>query len=142
MSGITEDTSGKKVGGKREDVTADPPRITRRDFAIGSMALLGARPLAQANEIQPLSPEIKAARLEIADAVKALLEERHILDEDLRRVIDHAEQTGDKLCQNETDRLLSKLWVQYAYFYVEYSPMTDGFRIHSAYSHRLRLEER
>ncbi|HSW38743.1 MAG TPA: hypothetical protein VLL97_04555 [Acidobacteriota bacterium] len=135
MSGDNEEARKDRV--KERD---DQRRITRRDFAIGSMALLGARPLAKASTFEPLSGEIKAARLEIADHVRVLLDERHITEEDLRRVIDHAERTGEKLYQPGSDRLLSKLWAQYAYFYVEYSPVDGGYIIHTAYSHRLRLE--
>jgi hypothetical protein len=116
-----------------------PQPLSRREFAIGSVAILGACSFAKAATPLPLSAEAQALKLEIADDVKNLLYARHIIDDDLKRVIDHAEKTGEKLYQPESDRLLSKLRVQEAYFYVEYSPTTNGYRIHTAYTHRFLL---
>ena len=113
--------------------------ISRREFAIGSVALLGAYSFAATQDLPPLSPEALAWKLDKSDDVRDLMEARHILDIDLRRVIDHAEKTGEKLYELETDRFLSKLRLQQAYFYVEYSPIPGGYRIHTAYSHRFML---
>jgi|WetSurMetagenome_2_1015567.scaffolds.fasta_scaffold54749_4 hypothetical protein len=110
--------------------------ISRREFALGSAALLGAYSIAEASELSPLSPEVQAWKLEKSNEVKELMEARHILDDDLKRVIDTAEKTRQKLYQPENDRLLAKLRIQAAYFYAEYSPIKEGYRIHAAYSHR------
>ena len=67
--------------------------ISRRDFALGSMAALGASIVGAATP--PLSPEAKAMKLEIADDLRDLLDIRHIGEDDIRRVIDHAEKTGE-----------------------------------------------
>jgi hypothetical protein len=74
--------------------------------------------------------------LEKSDAVHDRLEKRYILDEDLKQVIAHAESTGEKLYQPDEERFLSKLRVGEACFYVEYSPVKYGYRIHTAYTHR------
>lgn len=116
-------------------------QISRREFAIGSMAILGAYSAEQIEKIPPLSPEAQAMKLEVSDELKSFLQVRHILDEDLKRVIDHAEKTGEKLYQPEKNIFLSKLRVKEVYFYAEYSPIEGGFRIHSAYSHRFLMEE-
>ena len=50
-----------------------------------------------------------------------LLEERHILDDDIKAVIDNAETTSEKLYQPGTDRYLAKMRKGNASFYVEYS---------------------
>jgi hypothetical protein len=107
--------------------------ISRRDFAIGSIALIGAY----------ASPELlaqDAPKLEKSDVVQKLMEERHILDEDLIQVIQHAEKTGEKLYQPGSDGFLSKLRIKNVYFYAEYSVIEGGYRIHTAYSHRFTLE--
>jgi hypothetical protein len=114
--------------------------ITRREFALGSMALLGTYSLAETQKLPPLSPEAQAWKLEKVGDVGDLMDARHILDDDVKRVIDHAEKTGEKLYEPGTKRLLSKLRVQQAYFYVEYSPIPEGFQIHAAYTHRFLLE--
>jgi hypothetical protein len=114
--------------------------LTRRDFAIGSVAVLGASLAGAAESPPPLSEEAQAMKLLITDSVRDLLDIRHILDEDIKRVIDNAEKTQKKLCQPGTNNFLSKLRVKEVYFYVEYSPSEEGHRIHTAYSHRFLID--
>lgn len=118
-----------------------PPQISRREFAIGSMAILGARSLEEIEKVPPLSPEAQAMKLEISDEIRSFMQVRHILEEDIKRVIDYAEKTGEKLYQKERNIFLAKLRVKEVYFYAEYSPVEGGFRIHTAYSHRFIIEE-
>jgi hypothetical protein len=110
--------------------------ISRREFAIGSIALISgfsSEALAGASADQ--------IKLEKTDSIRDLMDERHILDEDLIPVIQHAEKTGEKLYQTDTERFLSKLRIKNVYFYAEYSIIEGGYRIHTAYSHRFSLNE-
>ena len=75
------------------------------------------------------------------DEVVALLEKRHILDEDIEQVIKNAEESGEKLYQPDGERALAKMKLSEATFYVEYSPSDAGYVIHSAYSHRSNIIE-
>jgi glutamate synthase (NADPH/NADH) small chain len=126
---------------KKEPQTQENPhRISRREFAIGSVAMLGGYSLAETSSLPPLSAEAQAMKLEISPTIQSYMEVRHILEDDLRRVIDHAEKTGEKLYEPKTNILLSKLRMNEVYFYAEYSPIQGGFRILSAYSHRFLLE--
>jgi hypothetical protein len=118
-----------------------PRAISRRDFALGSVGILGAYSIAESAPLPPLSAEAQSVKLEKSGLVQDLMVARHILDDDLKRVIDHAERTGEKLYQPGTSRFLSKLRVKEAYFYVEYEPVADGYRVHTAYSHRFLLGE-
>jgi hypothetical protein len=111
--------------------------ISRREFAIGSMAIIGAGTAG----LSPLSANVPDRKIEKSETVRQLMDERHIMDDDLIKVIEHAESTGKKLYEPGTDRLLSKLYIGEAYFYVEYSPVEGGYRIHTAYFHRFTLEE-
>jgi hypothetical protein len=113
--------------------------ITRREFAIGSIGLLSAYALAEDTPVPPLSPEAQALKLEKSPEVQDLLTARQILDEDLKRVIEYAERTGDKLYRPGTNFFLSKLRVKEAYFYVEYEPVGPAYRVYTAYSHRFLL---
>lgn len=122
--------SEKKISQKRSKT------LSRREFAIGSLAIISS--YASAEEPDKAGAEVK---LEKSDSVRNQLEERHILDEDLIRVIQHAEKTGKKLYEPDTDRLLSKLLSNKTYFYVEYAIIEGGYRIHSAYSHRFSFAE-
>jgi hypothetical protein len=125
---------------EKDKQPAENTPISRREFALGSMALIGAYSFAGTQKLPPLSQEAQAWKLDKAGDVEDLMDARHILDDDVKRVIDHAEKTGQKLYEPGTNRLLSKLRVREAYFYVEYSPISGGFRIHATYTHRLLLE--
>ncbi len=74
------------------------------------------------------------------DEVDALLSERGILDEDIKKVISQAVESGKKLYQEEDDRFLAKARLDKFTVYVEYSPENDGFRIHTGYSHRVSFK--
>ena len=76
-----------------------------------------------------------------SDNVASLLEERHILDDDIKQVIYNAEATGEKLFQPEENRYLAKMTLSNATFYVEYSVADGNYVVHTAYSHRTDLEE-
>lgn len=114
-------------------------QISRREFAIGSVAILGGYALPEDKTASPLSPEAQAMKLEISDTIQSYMEVRHILEEDVKRVIDHAEKTGEKLYQPDSSVFLSKLRVKEVYFYVEYAPCDGGYRIYGAYSHRFLI---
>jgi glutamate synthase (NADPH/NADH) small chain len=75
------------------------------------------------------------------DAVVSLLERRHVLDKDIKQVIKHAEETGEKLYQPDGDRFLAKATLSEATFYVEYSISGESFVIHTAYTHRSKIVE-
>ena len=126
----------KKARSDRES----PQQISRREFAIGSVAMLGSYALAEAATLPPLSPEAQAMKLEISDEIRSFMEVRHILEDDLKRVIDHADKTGQKLYQPDSSILLSKLRVKEVYFYAEYAPCPGGYKIYGAYSHRFLIE--
>lgn len=126
---------------KGEQAPEAPNPISRREFARGSMAVLGAYSSMAQEQLPALSQEAKALKLDIPDDVKTLLDERHVLEEDIRRVIDHAEGTGLKLYQPGTTRFLSKLRIYEAMFYVEYSADKGVYKIETAYTHRFKLDE-
>ncbi|MGA3161995.1 MAG: pyridine nucleotide-disulfide oxidoreductase/dicluster-binding protein [Terracidiphilus sp.] len=77
--------------------------------------------------------------LHISEEVSALLEERMILVEDVRRTIAHAEQTGDKIENPATGRFVASFRPVSVTYWVEYSPEDDGFEVHNAYSHRMEV---
>jgi hypothetical protein len=116
-------------------------QISRREFALGSVAMLGGYSLSNASTLMPLSPEAQAMKIEITEGLRNAMEAIHILEDDMRRVIDNAEKTGQKLYENGSNRFLAKLRINEVYFYAEYSPIEGGFRLHEAYSHRFLLQE-
>ena len=115
--------------------------ISRREFAKGSAAVLGAYSAMAQESLPALSQEARALKLNIPEDVKTLLEERHVLEDDIRRVIEHAENTGLKLYQPGTTNFLSKLRIFETMFYVEYSVEKGVYKIETAYTHRFKLDE-
>ena len=75
-----------------------------------------------------------------SDSVQELMESRHVLDEDIKKVIHHAESTREKLYQPGGSRFLGKKMLGEVTFYVEYSIEEEkGFVIHDVYWHKLRI---
>ena len=112
--------------------------ISRRDFARGSAAVMGAYAIADAAAaLDEPSDEAKAIKIEKSAEIAALMDERHITDDDIRNVITNAEKTGRKLYKQDSDHFLSKRRIGQIYFYVEYSRAGESaYRIHAAWAHR------
>ena len=95
--------------------------------------------------MEPL-PEFSNIQLIFSEKVQERLEQRLILQEDIQRVIEHAEQTGQKLFNKNNGHLLTYYQPQNVTYWVEYSPSEESesevqiFVIHNAYSHRMVIE--
>jgi Fe-S oxidoreductase len=112
----------------------DPGFSQRRE----GRARLKARLLREAYQ-ERVPEEVPPMELEIAPEVLALLERRMILLEDVRKVIEHAERTGLKLEDPRSGHLLASHRPVEVTYWVEYSPAGPGFRVHGAYSHRMKV---
>ena len=77
--------------------------------------------------------------VKISEEVRALLEERMILIEDVRRTVAHAEQSGEKIENPATGRSVASFRPVSVTYWVEYSPEGAGFTVHNAYSHRMEV---
>lgn len=75
----------------------------------------------------------------ISPAVQAVLEQRLILDEDIRQAILYAETTGRKLRQAESGRFLASHKQGSVTYWVEYGLADGGYTIFTAYSHRMEI---
>ena len=67
------------------------------------------------------------------------MKQRMILVEDVRRTIEQAEQTGDKIENPVTGRSLASLRSACVTYWVDYSAERDAFVVHNAYSHRMEV---
>ena len=79
-------------------------------------------------------------KLEVSGEVKQLLEDRHILEDEVKQVIHHAETESDKLYQPDVNRYLAKIRIGQATFYAEYSIDEDKYLVRSAYAHKSELK--
>ena len=123
---------------KRQKNKKNVPLLSRRDFARGSAAVMGAYAIADAAAaLEEPSNKTKEVKLEKSAEITALMEKRHIIDDDIRNVIANAEKTGRKLYKQDSDHFLSKLRIGQTYFYVEYSTAGEStYKIHTVWSHR------
>jgi glutamate synthase (NADPH) small chain len=78
--------------------------------------------------------------LHISEDVERLIDSRHILKEDLQKTIHHAETTGEKFINPSTSRSLASLRPGRVTYWVEYSQVSEGYEIHTAYSHRMEMK--
>ena len=78
-------------------------------------------------------------KLQISSEIEKILEERHILEDEIKQVIHHAETEGDKLYLPDTNTFLSKLRIGNATFYVKYSVEDDSYPVLSAYAHKSEI---
>lgn len=85
------------------------------------------------------SQTYEAIRLIVSDEVRARLEQRLILTEDIQRVIEYAERTKRRLQNPESGRFLAYFKPTTVTYWVEYQPQNDGYVIFNAYSHRMEV---
>jgi hypothetical protein len=76
----------------------------------------------------------------ISEEVERLIEDRHILSEDLQKTIHHAETTGEKFINPSTCRSLASFRPGRVTFWVEYTKSDEAYQIHTAYSHRMEMK--
>lgn len=77
--------------------------------------------------------------LNMTPEVRRRIDERRILEDDLRRVIDHAERTGKRLRNNRNGQYRACCQPGNVTFWVDYTPEEEGFTVHNAYCHRMKI---
>ncbi len=91
---------------------------------------------------QTVAGEAQTIGLIISSELRDTLEQRRILDEDIRQVIQYGEQSGNKLVNRQTGHLLTHHKPAVVTYWVEYAPAAGGeFIVHNAYSHRMEIVE-
>jgi hypothetical protein len=78
--------------------------------------------------------------LDIPQDVRRLMDDRLVTGEDIQKVIYHAETTGEKFFNPSTGRSLASLRPGRVTYWVEYGRLDEGYRIYSAYSHRMEMK--
>jgi Fe-S oxidoreductase len=71
--------------------------------------------------------------------VRRKIDERRILENDLRQVIDHAQRTGRRLLNSGTGQYRASCQTENVTFWVDYIPEDGGFTVHNAYCHRMKI---
>ena len=79
--------------------------------------------------------------IEIPVEVRTQMEQRMILTDDVRQVIEHAEKSGEKILDQSTGHYIARFRPGGVTYWVEYSAPGEGFIVHNAYSHRMLVVE-
>jgi Fe-S oxidoreductase len=107
----------------------------RRNRAVVKEAILAERGEKGGSSLE----EFEKFVLEMTEEARRKIDERRILEDDIRKVIDHAERSGKRLCNAGTGHFLAYLQSENVTFWVEYSPADNGFSVHNAYCHRMNI---
>ncbi len=75
----------------------------------------------------------------ISEEVLAIMEDRQILIEDVAKVIEHAENTGNKLKDAKSDYYVAYFQLACVTYWVEYLPQGEEFVVRNAYCHRIEI---
>lgn len=87
-------------------------------------------------QVEESQNEVKVT---IPASVLQVMEDRRVLVEDVTKVIAHAEHTGSKLKNTGSGYYIAYFQPASVTYWVEYSPLDDGFVVHNAYCHRLEI---
>jgi Fe-S oxidoreductase len=89
---------------------------------------------------ESMSDPVPPVALVISDAVRADIERKLLLVDDIAEVIAEAERSGQKLKDRATGRLTASGRIGTMTTWVEYEPSDGGFIVHRAYGHRMQVE--
>lgn len=76
----------------------------------------------------------------LSDELRQRMVERHVLEDEVRQIIGHAETTGEKLYLPDANRYLAKLKIGAATFYAEYAIENGAYQVRTVYAHRSELK--
>jgi glutamate synthase (NADPH) small chain len=91
---------------------------------------------------EPSMKEDEQINLHIPEEVESLMKDRGILNEDIQKTIYHAETTGEKFINTDTDHSLASFRPDRVTYWVEYSRVGETHEIHTAYSHRTEMKRK
>jgi Fe-S oxidoreductase len=116
------------------------PRFSQRH---DNRAELKRRLLTELWEETVPEPRDDALQLQLSEEVADRVDERLILEEDIRQVIAYAERTGNRFLNPDTGHYLAYHKPANVTYWVEYTPADDdgqdGYCVHNAYSHRMEI---
>ncbi|TEB04437.1 hypothetical protein Psch_04164 [Pelotomaculum schinkii] len=85
--------------------------------------------------------EYEKINLLLSEELAAKLVKDYILMDEVRQVIHYAGSTGYKLIDNDSKHFIAHLQLGIITYWVEYLPVSSGYKIYNAYSHRMQIME-
>lgn len=79
-------------------------------------------------------------KLYISEELEKILDERMILHSDIKKAIKYAEETDGYFKKMDTGNLVTSYGPRNVTFWIEYTKEKDGYKIHNAYSHRMKFK--
>jgi hypothetical protein len=104
--------------------------------------------LALKNELlkQVWNVEVEAVELgftlDYTPEAEAMMDDRMILKTDVIRVMQSLRETGEAIQDGETGLIITRARLGNVTFWVKFTETETGYRIHSAYSHRMTIHNR
>ncbi len=89
---------------------------------------------------ESMSDPVPSVTLTIADAVRADIERKLLLVDDIAEVIAEAQRTGRMLKDKASGRYTASGRIGTVTTWVEFEPIEGGFVVHRAYGHRMQVE--
>lgn len=83
----------------------------------------------------------RTIKLLLNNRVLEIMEDRHILIEDVQQVIEFAERTGRKFINPDNGHSLAHFCPVKVTYWVEYQAQDQGFEVLNVYSHRMQIVE-
>lgn len=87
-----------------------------------------------------MSDPVPPVSLIVADAVRADIERKLLLVDDIAEVIAEAQRTGRVLKDRASGHLTASGRIGTVTTWVEYEPTEAGYVVHRAYGHRMQVE--
>ena len=85
--------------------------------------------------------DMDTLNLMVSDRVKSILDERMIRLDDVKKVIIHGENTGEKIMNGSSRHYISHLVIGNITCWAEYSAQDGAYVLHNAYFHRVQIGE-
>nr|WP_321513879.1 pyridine nucleotide-disulfide oxidoreductase/dicluster-binding protein [uncultured Pseudodesulfovibrio sp.] len=81
----------------------------------------------------------EAIEFAMTDHAARIMEERRILKSDVQKVLLQARESGKRLVNSDTGHFLASFRPVVVTYWVEYEPKDDGFLVHNAWCHRMKI---
>jgi len=102
------------------------------------------RGILAGSDAMQAGPTHQGIILRISPEVRAGIDARRILDDDLQQVIQNAQERGRWFARPDSGRRLASSRKGYAVFWAEYEPVNDAentYQVHRAWAHRMIIKE-
>ena len=81
-------------------------------------------------------------QIEYTEEALKMMDDRMILKSDVIQVLRSLRETGEAILDSETGLCITRKRLGNATFWVKYTEIEGGYKVHSAYSHRMNIVRR